>query len=115
MKTISRLESAEVVIAFLATLVPMVAIGVRGPTLLDQVALTFYVFCLAWRADQGPVYAVPVPRYRSGGPIRFVGHLLLEAPPSGGIRSAQKLRIARYGQGPHKAASRVTVRTWDAW
>jgi hypothetical protein len=50
---ISRLESAEVVIAFLATLVPMVAIGVRGPTLLDQVALTFYVFCLAWRADQG--------------------------------------------------------------
>jgi hypothetical protein len=50
---ISRLESAEVLIALLATLVPMVAIGVRGPTLLDQVALTFYVFCLTWRADQG--------------------------------------------------------------
>jgi hypothetical protein len=50
---ISRLESAEVVVIFLATLAPMVAIGVRGPTLLDRVALTLYVFCLAWRADQG--------------------------------------------------------------
>lgn len=31
----------------------MVAIGVRGPTLLDRVALTLYAFCLAWRADKG--------------------------------------------------------------
>ena len=86
---ISRLESAETLIVFLATLIPMVAIGVRGPTLLDRVALTFYVFCLAWRADKG--LFMPSPSLAVGLAALFV---------SWGIPYWKRLPLA--GLGAHK-------------
>lgn len=71
---ISRLESSEAVIVFLATLIPMVAIGVRGPTLLDRVTLTLYVFCLAWRADKG--LFMPSPSLALGLAALFVSWVI---------------------------------------
>ncbi|MGA2235457.1 MAG: hypothetical protein ABSG23_08290 [Terriglobales bacterium] len=50
---IPRSELVEPVIFFVVTLVLMVSIALRGTTLLDRIALTFYVFCIAWRADKG--------------------------------------------------------------
>jgi len=50
---IPRSELAVLVIFSAASLVLMVSIIIRGTTLLDRIALTFYVFCIAWRADKG--------------------------------------------------------------
>ena len=50
---IPRSELAVPVIFFVATLVLMGSIALRGATLLDRIALTFYVFCITWRADKG--------------------------------------------------------------
>jgi hypothetical protein len=51
--SIPRSELATPVIFFVATLVLMGSIALRGTTLLDRIALTFYVFCIGWRADKG--------------------------------------------------------------
>lgn len=56
---IPRSELAIPVIFFVATLVLMASIGLRGTTLLDRIALTFYVFCIAWRADKGLFMPAP--------------------------------------------------------
>lgn len=49
----SRLEIAELLLFVLATVVPLVGIVLRSTPLLDRIALTFWVFCIAWRADKG--------------------------------------------------------------
>jgi len=56
---IPRSELAIPVVFFVATLVLMASIGLRGTTLLDRIALTFYVFCIAWRADKGLFMPAP--------------------------------------------------------
>jgi hypothetical protein len=50
---IPRSELALPVIFSVASLVLMGSIALRGTTVLDRIALTFYVFCIAWRADKG--------------------------------------------------------------
>jgi hypothetical protein len=45
---------------FVVTLVLMAGIALRGITFFDRIALTFYIFCIAWYANKG-LFAKHIP------------------------------------------------------
>jgi len=71
---IPRSELAVPVIFFVACLILMGSIALRGTTLLDRIALAFYGFCGAWPADRG--LCMPNPSLAGGWAVLFASWCL---------------------------------------